>query len=135
MHEALSKLKFDKDVAVLTAEYAKKMEWTVHSMTFPTLDVTIAHSVPVRLCFTCDSWDEQPPSIKILKPDGTPWSGALPPGNVFHPNKFICMRGSREYYSIGGHHVDSWENYRGKAGMNLVGILMQLSTHWRTHMK
>jgi hypothetical protein len=134
-HEELSKRLFENDLASLTDEVAASLGLKVHSRTWPLLDVTIEHSAPIRLKFTCDNWDDQPPAIQILSEDGSAWTGKVP-GNVFnsasHPHTkrpFICMRGSREYHSI--HTQDAWANYRGKDGMNLFGILMQLNTHWR----
>ncbi|HEV3272889.1 MAG TPA: putative metal-binding protein [Candidatus Methylacidiphilales bacterium] len=142
MHEALAKANFDKDVAVLTPQYAKQAGWTVNNQTFPILDVTANHTQSVRLRLTCDNWNELPPSIDILNPDGTPWSKSLPSGNIFnaglHPATncpFICMRGSREYHTHPGHLNDAWDNYRNQAGMSLLGILQQLIGFWRKNVQ
>lgn len=134
-HEALSRRLFEDDVSHVTEMAAKTIGVSVNKKDWPTLDVTIDHSPKIRLRFTCDNWDDQPPSIEILNEDGSPWRGSVS-GNIFNSNShpqvrrpFICMRGSREYHSI--HTDDAWENYKGKDGMTLYGILMQLNTHWR----
>lgn len=137
MHEALARLNFDKDVGALGDLAAERFGLTVHSRVYPILDATIQHTTPLRLRLQADSWDEQPPSIHLLNPDGSAWTGTLP-GGVFNPGphsngqrNFICMRGSHEYHTHGGHLNDCWEQYRGKDGMNLIGILVQLAVAWR----
>ena len=101
------------------------------------LDVTVEHNKPLRLRFRGDCFDELPPAIAILKPDGSPWADPLP-GGVFNAGPqsvqggpFICMRGAREYHTHSSHLNDKWENYRGQDGMGIVGILMQLAGVWR----
>lgn len=135
MHEVLSRTKFDKDVAALTDEMAKRLRLTVHQREYPILDVTVAHTKSLRLRFQCDDWDDIPPSIKILKDDGSAMdTQEFPAGAIFNPNQggFVCMRGSREYHGFPGNHTtDAWSNYRGGEGMGLVGTLMQLATVWR----
>ena len=140
MHEALAKANFDKEVAALTPQYAEQARWTVNENTFPILDITADHTQPVRLRLTCDNWNELAPAIEILNPDGTIWTKAFPPGNVFNPGghvtpnrPFICMRGSRAYHSE-YHRNDVWDTYKGKDGMGLLGILQQLVGHWRKNM-
>jgi hypothetical protein len=138
VHEALAKGNFDKEVSALTSKYAVQAGWTVNNQAFPILDITASHTQPVRLRLTCDNWNELPPSIEILNPEGTTWNKPMPPGNVFnaghHPatnRPFICMRGSREYHTHPGHVNDAWDNYRNQSGMTLLGILQQLVGFWR----
>ncbi len=137
-HPEISKRLFDKDVAALTEEAAKSLRFAVNSKEFPTLDVTVEHSKPIRLRFQCEDWDDQPPSIELLNPDGTAYDGTMPSNNVFngaaHPKtgrRFVCMRGSREYHTHPSHVNESWGAYRGQDGMNVCGILMQLARSWR----
>ena len=137
MHEALARANFERDAAALTDQTAALQRLVVHQRAFPFVDVTIIHSKGIRVCLKADDWDDLPPSIAILNPDGSPWTTALP-GGVFNggPHSlsgrpFICMRGSREYHTHSGHVNDVWQNYRGQDGMGLIGILMQLSSVWR----
>jgi hypothetical protein len=131
-HEAIAKPLFEQDVAFLTDEIAARMKISLHSKDWPVLDVTIQHTRPLRLRFRCDSWSELPPSIAMLNPDGSPFSGNLP-GGIFHPEKFICMRGSLEYHKHPSHQNDHWATYRNQDGMNIIGILMQIKDAWRMH--
>jgi hypothetical protein len=137
VHEALARANFERDVAVLTDGSAARQRLIVHERTFPVLDATVAHTKSLRLRMQADDWDDFPPSIALLKPDGSPWTDTLP-GGVFssgaHPSTgrpFICMRGAREYHTHPSHVNERWENFRGQDGMGLVGILMQLSSAWR----
>lgn len=139
MHEALAKAKFDEDVSVLTPVYCTRKGWALDQCAFPILDVTIQAKTPVRLRFTCDNWDELPPSITILTPEGIDWKAPLP-GGVFNGGAhevtgkpFICMRGSREFHTHGGHKTETWDNYRAKEA-NLVNLLTQLTDVWRDAM-
>lgn len=142
MHEALARANFEHDAALLTARMTELQGLVVHRREYPLLDVTVVHPTSIRIRMQCDDWDELPPSIALLGPDGSPWKGPLPPGGVFnagrHPTTgrpFICMRGSREYHTHPGHRNDAWANHRGQDGMNLVGILMQLCAVWRGGMR
>ena len=142
MHEALAKANFERDVAVLTDSTATRQRLIVHSRDYPTLDVTIQHIKPIRLRFQGDSFDELPPAISILRPDGQPWTDPFSGDGTFnggpHSVKggpFICMRGSREYHTHSSHINDKWDDYRGQDGMGIVGILMQLAGVWRRDAK
>jgi Predicted metal binding domain len=141
VHDALARVNFDQDVAALSDAAAARQKLTVHTRSYPILDVIIQHTKPLRLRIQGDSFDELPPAIAILKQDGTPWTDPLP-GGVFnggpHSVKggpFICMRGAREYHTHGSHVNDAWANYRQQDGMGIVGILMQLAAVWRRDVK
>ena len=140
MHEILARVNFDRDIAALTDTSAAHQGLIVHERSFPVLDATINHRRPLRLRIQANDWDEQPPSIALLRPDGSPWpvTDPLPPGSVFngsaHPSTgrpFICMRGVREFHTHPSHLNERWDNYRGQDGMGLLGILMQVSHAWR----
>jgi hypothetical protein len=137
VHEALARVNFDRDVAGFSDVAAERFGLFIHSRAFPVLDATIRHTKPLRVRLRGDDWDDLPPSIELLNPDGTPWSSAVP-GGVFHPGPhpdthrpFICMRGSREFHTFPGHVNEKWEQYRGQDGMGLAGILVQLAVAWR----
>ena len=129
-HEAISRQLFEEDVAVLSDKVAAGMAVVVNSREFPVLDVTINHRAPLRLRFQCDNWNDSPPSIQLLNPDGSVFSGGMP-GGIFHGGRFICMRGAREYHTLGGHVNDRWENYKNQEGMTIVGIFQQIKNAWR----
>jgi hypothetical protein len=137
VHEALAKANFGRDAAFFTSGVAAKLGMTLHENAFPVIDVTVNHKRPIRLKLTARHWDEEPPSVRLLKPDGIDWRDPVP-GGVFHqgPHRntsmpFICMRGVLEYHTHESHTGDVWANYRGQSGMEPVGILMQLAQAWR----
>lgn len=142
MHEILARANFDRDVKALKeVDGAARRGLKLNDLDFPTIDVNICHTQDLRLRLTCDDWDDLPPAIELLQPDGTPWIAALP-GGVFNsgPHRFtkkcfICMRGSREYHTHENHTNDKWENYRGQDGMDIVGIVAQLGRAWRKAIK
>jgi hypothetical protein len=136
VHELLAERNFARDTKVLTAAYCNRKGWRMISCAFPIIDVVIAGLRELRLQFVCDNWDDQPPSITLLNPDGTPWGSQLP-GGVFNPGphpivgrSFICMAGAREYHTHSSHLGETWASHRGKPGMDLVGILTQLDSAW-----
>lgn len=137
MHEVLARTNFDADVANLTDSLAASYGLTLNSRTFPVLDVSINHSRPLRLRMIADNWDDVPPSIELLNPDGSTLSGQIP-GGIFHPGPhpstgrpFVCMRGTREFHTHPSHLNESWSQYRGMDGMELIGILLQIVDTWR----
>jgi hypothetical protein len=137
VHEALVKANFEADAAKLSDESAARVGLKIHARIYPILDVTVRHSRPLRLKLHCDSWDELPPSIELLNPDGS-FVTDVPHGGIFHPGPhpntgrpFVCMRGTREYHTHSSHLNDHWDNYRGQDGMNLPGIIMQIARVWR----
>ena len=136
MHELLAAKNFDRDTQVLTPAYCDRSGWALLQRAFPVLDVIVSAGRDVRMRFGADNWDELPPSVELLTPDGKLW-GPLP-GGVFnsgpHPatgKGFVCMRGVREYHTHPSHLGESWASYRGQDGMNLIGILTQLTRAWR----
>jgi hypothetical protein len=137
VHEVLALAKFDNDVADLGDVAADSCGLTVNQRAYPILDVTIRHSRPLRLRMNAPNWDDQPPGIELLNPDGSPLAGTVP-GGIFHPGPhpstgrpFICMRGSLEFHTYPGHVNESWAQYRGQDGMGLIGIVMQIADNWR----
>jgi len=143
--ELLSRAAFDRDVGRLDRRMAAKFGWTVVTSEYPVLDVIFEHAVaaPLRLRFTCDNWDELPPRIELLDKAGG-YLTQVPPhhGSVFNGSAhdstgrpFVCMRGAREYHTHTSHLNDYWANYRGKPGMDLLGILSQLWRAWKRAVK
>ena len=141
MLKALSKAAFDQDVGRIDPRSARMYDWTILKATYPALDVLFNHptAAPLRLRFECTDWDELPPSIEILAATGNHLKTAPPHvGGVFnggaHPNTgrpFVCMRGAREYHAHSSHISDFWDNYRGRPGMDLGGIVAQLWRAWK----
>ncbi|MFK2874485.1 hypothetical protein ISP13_13155 [Dyella lipolytica] len=136
MHEALSKSHFEQDVEFLSERLVEAKRWIVHSKDYPHVEVTFLGSRPLRVRLLCDNWPELPPSAILMSADGSDPKNL--PGSVFHQDAhpitgkpFICMRGFREYHTHSSHLGDRWENYRGQDGMNLPGLLVQLSSAWR----
>jgi hypothetical protein len=137
--EALSKAAFEREVGRIDPRSAQRRGWTIVEATYPVLDVLFEHAkaAPMRLRLICNDWDEIPPSIQLLNRDGSPLVPLPPNPGQFnggpHPTTgrpFVCMRGSREYHTHGGHLSDVWDNYRGKPGMDLGGLLFQLWQVW-----
>lgn len=137
MHELLAKANFDRDVKLLSPHFLAAQNWLLHSADFPIIDVTFLGGKPLRVKLQCDQWPELPPAAELLAPDGIAPARGLP-GGVFHPDAhaqtqkpFVCMRGFREYHTHPSHLNDHWATYRAEDGMNLPGLLAQLSRSWR----
>lgn len=137
MHEALARANFERDVEKLSPTFLKNRNWTLNHVEYPILDVTFNSDKPLRLRLHCEQWNELPPSVDLLEPDGSEWTGGLP-GGAFHQDKhestgrtFICMVGAREYHVHSSHKTDSWANYKDEAGMRLVGLLDRFNRSWR----
>ncbi|MGE0093061.1 MAG: putative metal-binding protein [Alphaproteobacteria bacterium] len=117
------------------------MGWEIISSGYPVLDVIFKHASAsaLRLRLTCDDWPELPPSIELLAESGAhlsnvPQNASGVFNNGPHPSTgrpFICMRGAREYHTYPSHISDAWDNYRGKPGLDLGGILLQLWRVWK----
>lgn len=137
MHPAASKAKFDAEVALLTPDYLRVKRWILWSAAYPVLDLTIEAKRPLRLRVDCDNWNEVPPSVALLSPAGTFLTEAeVQPlaGSIFNQSAheqtgrpFICMRGVREYHTHSSHRSEVWDSYRGEDGMNILGIITQIS--------
>lgn len=136
MHASLARVLFEQDVEALRAMLENR-RWTLNSAVFPIIDVTFEGSRPLRMRLDCESWDSDPPSGELLNADGTPLSGPIPGGQFHagpHPGTgrpFVCMRGFREFHTHPSHLNEVWDAYRGQDGMNLPGLLDQVSRSWR----
>ena len=137
MHEILAAKNFERDTRVLTEAFCSRSGWRLITCAFfPIIDIVITGNRDLRLRLSCDDWDEQPPSITLLQADGTCWPSP-PSGGIFnasaHPITglpFICMRGVREYHTHSSHLNESWASYRGQQGMDLSGLLAQITSSW-----
>lgn len=138
MLEALARANFERDVAAIDRRVAEKRGWTIVGDEFPVLDIVfnVPGVRPVRLRFNCEDFDEMPPYIEILEPDGgemaqlpaDPLSRFNSGPNPYTGRKFICMRGSRCYHQQ--HREDQWDNHRGKPDVALGEIANQLFRVW-----
>lgn len=141
MLEALSKAAFERDIGRIDMRSVRMYGWTIVSSTYPVLDVIFNHASAssLRLRLICRDWDELAPSIELLDKEGAYLASAPPnAGGVFngggHPSTgrpFVCMRGAREYHTHSSHTTDHWDNYRGRPGMDLWGIVLQLWRAWK----
>ncbi|WP_367649308.1 putative metal-binding protein [Burkholderia contaminans] len=137
VHEALSRSKFEREVAFLTPLFLKSRGWIVNEAVFPVLDITFSGTRSLRLKLDCAEWDELPPAAVLLDGLGQPLQPPIP-GGIFHggphsrkAGPFICMRGFREYHTHDSHLHDVWSTYRGEDGNGLIGLLDQVSRTWR----
>jgi hypothetical protein len=139
--EALCRGAFERDVAAIDRRVAESRGWRIVEATYPILDVVFTHPTApaLRLKLHCEGWDETTPAIDLLDERGA-FLSAKPAntGGQFHPGPhpitgrpFVCMRGAREYHTHFSHVSDVWENYRGKPGQDLAGILYQLWRVWK----
>ncbi|MFT6669087.1 hypothetical protein [Bradyrhizobium sp. OHSU_III] len=137
MHPAASKAKFDAEVALLTPDYLRVKRWILWSAAYPVLDLTIEAKRPLRLRVDCDNWNEVPPSVALLSPAGTFLTEAeVQPlaGSIFNQSAheqtgrpYICMRGVREFHTHSSHRHEVWDTYRSEDGMNILGIITQIT--------
>jgi hypothetical protein len=142
MHELAAKVLFDRAANELP-RIAVNRRWVLNEAAFPTIDLTFqAESrTPLRLRLACRQFNEQPPGIELLRPDGNFLAiNAQNPGGatgVFnmsaHPKTgrpFVCMRGSLEYHTHFSHIQDSWGQLAANDNFSLLGILYQLWSAW-----
>jgi hypothetical protein len=137
VHPAASKAKFDAEVALLTPDYLRVKRWILWSAAYPVLDLTIEAKRPLRLRVDCDNWNEVPPSVALLSPAGTFLTEAeVQPlaGSIFNQSAheqtgrpYICMRGVREFHTHSSHRHEVWDTYRSEDGMNILGIITQIT--------
>ena len=140
MHPAVSRELFESAVGRLPPDLALKRQWTIHQLSYPIIDCQFgkAGRTPMRLRMEYTDWDDLPPSITILAPDGTLLVNlAANPTGVFngscHPvvsRPFVCMAGSLEYHTHPSHLTERWEQYRGKPGFDVLDILHKLWHAW-----
>jgi hypothetical protein len=141
MHLIAAKLLFMEDVATLSPALAERRGWIFHAIEYPLIDCAFIapQRTPIRLRFTCDEWNDRPPSISFHAADGAALT-VLPPNRtgVFHQGPhpitnrpFICMRGAREYHIHPSHVGDPWEPLKGHSSYTLGSILTQLWNAWQ----
>jgi hypothetical protein len=139
MNEAASKALFSAEVPNLP-RLAAMRGWTVYQAEFPIFEIEFSAQGrrPLRVRVIAMEWNEQPPSVELLAPDGTRLRpGEAPTQAVFHqgphPNTgypFVCMVGTKEYHTHPSHVNDYWENYRRRENCGLLSLITQLWSAW-----
>ena len=140
MHPAASRALFEEETKHLSPALCQRRGWVLHALEFPVINVsyTAPGRTPLRVTFTCDNWNDQPPSIRLESADGVPLKQIRPnPTGVFHGGPhhltglpFVCMRGSREYHTHPSHVADVWEPLRGGSNYDIGGIMTQIWNAW-----
>lgn len=140
MHPAAAKRQFEKEVAAMPPRLLELRGWTLHSATYPLVDISFKADgrKTLRLHVVCDDWNDQPPSIVLLDAAGEPLRrGPNCPASVFnnsaHPatgRPFICMPGSREYHTHGSHLNHLWEPLKTQDSYTLFNIIGQVWSAW-----
>lgn len=139
MNLILSQKLFEEQTKHFSEKLLKLRSWSINEIAYPTLDVTFRHQgrVPFRVRMRCNSYDELPCTIELLKENGdyylkTPiGTGVI--NNGRHPitnRPFICSPGSLEYHTHPSHLNDAWDNYRNKSGYDLGGMMTQIYNAW-----
>lgn len=138
MDRAVSVRKFDAEIRAFKTEaaaYVSAKGWMIVGATYPVLAVVLRHSRSTReieFRFTCDDWDEIPPSLTLHDPNGgkgLSWAEWPKGGWVVHKSHpsagepFLCLPGIREYHTHPSHLGDSWEGYRLRGTYRLRGIV------------
>jgi hypothetical protein len=135
---------FDVAVAALDERVLASRDWVIHERSFPSLDIAFRNSArsELRVRLNCEDWNDTPPSVALLAPDGT-FLTALPPmrpgSTIFNGSPhartgrpFVCMVGTREYHEHESHVNDLWSNYKSAEGYKLGGIVERLWRGWWT---
>lgn len=133
---------FDDHTSGFSEKLASSRGWIFHKIAFPIIDCEFTKKdLPgLRIRMDCSEWDERPPSIELLSPDGEYLQAAqVPKGTgVFnhspHPSTkrpFVCMKGAYEYHTHPSHINDHWSPLRGSSGYSLGEILSQLWNAWK----
>ena len=144
MNVAAANALFDAAVAKLSPRLLAARGWVIHSATFPLLDISFTDPVrrALRLHVTCDDWNDMPPSVALLAPDGTPLTALptlrpVPGGSIFngspHPRTqrpFVCSAGFREFHDHPSHRGDLWANYKMRDSFTLGSLLDKVWSAW-----
>jgi len=137
-----AKALFDAAVANLDDRVLASRGWVIHGRTFPYLDVAFRNPErsELRVRLGCDDWNDTPPSVALLGPDGSILTAlpAMRPGStIFNVGPhgrtgrpFVCMVGAREYHEHEGHLGDLWSNYKARDGYTLGNIVERLWRGW-----
>jgi hypothetical protein len=139
MNATLSRTLFEDQTKHLSKRLLDLRSWVINKMSYPILDVTFYHPgrKAIRIRLVCNEYDELPSSIELLSEDGfylaqTPTGSNVINGGNHHKTQrpFICSPGSLEYHTHQSHVNDLWENYKGKSGYDLGGMLTQIHNAW-----
>lgn len=139
MNIILSKELFKEQTRHFSPKLLDLRSWILNELQYPIIDITFLN--PTRASFRvrikCENYDELPCSFEFLDSNGEylikipRGSGVINHGN--HPTTkkpFVCSPGSLEYHTHPNHVADLWENYRGKSGFDIGGMITQIHNAW-----
>lgn len=146
MLKEVSMALFEEQTRGFTPKLANSRNWIFHEISFPIIDCQFTgdgmHGLRIKM--DCSDWDERPPSIELLTPEGSALpTNEVPAGTGVYnqsPHKstqkpFVCMRGSFEYHTHPSHINDPWSQFRGSSAYTLGEILSQLWNAWKKDRK
>jgi hypothetical protein len=130
----VSRLKFGREVEYIrthASDFVAGMNWEVARAEHPVFSVVFAHPKTgrrVEFRFTCDDWDDLPPSLSLFDPDTGDelgwdrWPQQGWSAGPTHPTTgkpFLCLPGIREYHTHTSHLNDPWSGYRNRDSYKL----------------
>jgi hypothetical protein len=126
---AASRRLFDDEVAEMRTQARFIETWPIVSAAYPDLVVELPHPTGARRLFRfrCDSWDDQPPSVKSVDAEGNELPSE-PVGPLFaalSSGYGLCAPGTREYHAH--HHENPWANH----DLSLASIVVRVASHYR----
>jgi hypothetical protein len=147
MDAEVSKVKFEREKEfVLGAgkEFTDANGWEIIQIDFPIIAVVLTRPHDKRRLgfrFTCEGWDEQPPSLTLFDPalpneelqwpkwPQAGWQAAAK--SATNPKPFLCLPGLREYHRHENHLKDLWDDLRPKPGYALRYIVDRVHQKYR----
>ncbi len=146
MSNLLIRSKFLEDLSALT-RLSELRSWVVISSNYPVIDILFDSDKEdvqkLRLKIECDSWDAEPVSIELQHSNGMLMTcdelrrkmGVINgSAHTTTGRPFICRPGVKEFHEHDSHKKkpgDSWKNFRGKEGHNLLDIITDVWSQWR----
>jgi hypothetical protein len=148
MHPELSRGLFEEQIQKILRNTDLLLDrgWLFLEWEYPWLAIAVRHrnTRKIRVFkFKFNDWDDVPPSLKLVDAEtgedlpGNMWptgnqsywhsGGWISSAGITTTLPFMCMPGIREYHTHQSHTSDHWENYKGKQGFDVVGIVIAVT--------
>lgn len=132
LHPAVRDGLLDQELAIAVQRLGDRAPSISRTGAWILIPIRTSHGLPAFIRLDGAGFDGAPFGVDVVDPDHQPlpidaWpSGLAHSIHPVHNRPWVCIRGTAEYFTYPGHHMERWDTYRNAIRLpDLIDYLLQ----------